>query len=296
MDDSLKSIEDVERFTGLRILGSIPEIKTDDKKKGRRRSAALSQEQQVQRIASRMVTHFEPKSPVSEAYRTFRTNIQFARFEEPPRTLLVTSAGPGEGKSTTVANLAITMAQMGTKTLLVDADLRRPVLHSIFEQDKDIGLTNILLGTTEIDSGIHELAVPNLSLLCCGTLPPNPSELLGSQAMKQLIEKLKEKYDMILFDSPPVVAVTDAAVLSTQIDGTILIISANETTRNSENRAKALLNNVRALILGAVLNNVKAGGRYGSYYYYYYYHYYGPRGDSEKKKRRKRKKRSGSYR
>ncbi|MFC1683046.1 GumC family protein [Candidatus Zixiibacteriota bacterium] len=296
MDDSLKSIEDVERFTGLRILGSIPEIKTDDKKKSPRKSATLSQEQQVQRIASRMVTHFEPKSPVSEAYRTFRTNIQFARFEEPPRTLLVTSAGPGEGKSTTVANLAITMAQMGTKTLLVDGDLRRPVLHSIFEQNKDIGLTNILLGDKEIDSAIHELTVPNLSLLCCGTLPPNPSELLGSQAMKQLIGKLKEKYDMILFDSPPVVAVTDAAVLSTQIDGTILIISANETTRGSENRAKTLLNNVRAQVLGTVLNNVKAGGRYGSYYYYYYYHYYGPRDETEKGKRRKRKKKGSSYR
>ncbi len=292
LDDSLKNIEDIERYTGLRVLGSIPEIKADGKKKSPSKRPSESQEQEVQKIASRMVTHFEPKSPVSEAYRTFRTNIQFARLDKPPRTLLVTSAGPGEGKSTSVANLAITMAQMGTRTLLVDADLRRPVLHSIFEQRKDVGLTNVLLGNTSLEEAIHELQVTNLSLLCCGTLPPNPSELLGSEAMKKLIERFKERYDVILFDSPPVVAVTDAAVLSTQIDGTILIISSGETTRNAVNRAKSLLNNVQALILGAVLNNVKIEGRYGSYYYYYYYHYYGPRGSE--KKRRKKKRRSGS--
>jgi capsular exopolysaccharide synthesis family protein len=292
LDDSLKSIEDIERFTGLRVLGSIPEIKTDGKKKSHHRRPAESQEQEVKKIASRMVTHFEPKSPVSEAYRTFRTNIQFAHLDKPPRTLLVTSAGPGEGKSTSVANLAITMAQMGTRTLLVDADLRRPVLHSIFEQKKDIGLTNVLLGNVSLEEAVHDLGVPNLSLLCCGTLPPNPSELLGSEAMRKLIVQLKDVYDVILFDSPPVVAVTDAAVLSTQIDGTILIISSGETTRNAVNRAKSLLNNVQALILGAVLNNVKIEGRYGSYYYYYYYHYYGPRGSEKKRKKKKRRSRS----
>jgi len=295
LDDSLKSIEDIERYTGLRVLGSIPEIKTNGKKKSQQKRPAVSQEQEVQKIASRMVTHFEPKSPVSEAYRTFRTNIQFAHLDKPPRTLLVTSAGPGEGKSTSVANLAITMAQMGTRTLLVDADLRRPVLHSIFEQNKDVGLTNVLLGNVSLEEAIHGLGVPNLSLLCCGTLPPNPSELLGSEAMRKLIERLKDHYDVILFDSPPVVAVTDAAVLSTQIDGTILIISSAETTRNAVNRAKSLLNNVKALILGAVLNNVKIEGRYGSYYYYYYYHYYGPRGSEKKRKKKKRRSRSSHH-
>lgn len=295
LDDSLKSIEDIERYTGLRVLGSIPEIKTNGKKRSSHKHPSESPEQEVQKIASRMVTHFEPKSPVSEAYRTFRTNIQFARLDKPPRTLLVTSAGPGEGKSTSVANLAITMAQMGTRTLLVDADLRRPVLHSIFEQRKDIGLTNVLLGNVPLEEAVHDLEVPNLSLLCCGTLPPNPSELLGSEAMRKLVERFKEHYDVILFDSPPVVAVTDAAVLSTQIDGTILIISSGETTRNAVNRAKSLLNNVQALILGAVLNNVKIEGRYGSYYYYYYYHYYGPRGSDKKRRKKKRRSRSSDH-
>ena len=166
------------------------------------------------------------------------------------------------------------------------------MLHSIFEQRKDVGLTNVLLGNVPLEEAIHKLEVTNLSLLCCGTLPPNPSELLGSEAMKKLIDRFKERYDVILFDSPPVVAVTDAAVLSTQIDGTILIISSGETTRNAVNRAKSLLNNVQALILGAVLNNVKIEGRYGSYYYYYYYHYYGPRGSEKKRKKKKRRSKS----
>ena len=286
-DDSLKSIEEVERRTDLRVLGSIPQIKISERDRSRQKTSSTSQEQEIRRIASRMVTHFEPKSPVSEAYRTFRTNIQFARFEQPPKTLLITSAGPGEGKSTTVANLAITMAQMGTKTLLVDADLRRPVLHSIFKYRKSIGLTNILLGDNHFDETIHELPVSNLSLLCCGTLPPNPSELLGSQAMRNLLDTLREEYEVILFDSPPVLAVTDAAVLSAQTDGVILVISSGETTINAENRAKTLLNNVRAQILGAVLNNVKLAGRYGSYYHYYYYHYYGPGRTMRKRKKRK---------
>ena len=285
-DDSLKSIEEVERHTGLRVLGSIPQIKISEKTKARKRTPNTSEEQEIRKIASRMVTHFEPKSPVSEAYRTFRTNIQFAQLEQPPQTLLVTSAGPSEGKSTTVANLAITMAQMGTKTLLVDADLRRPVLHSIFEYDKTLGLTDVLLGKDELDKVLHELAVKNLSLLCCGTLPPNPSELLGSQAMKRLLKELRAKFEVILFDSPPVLAVTDAAVLGAQTDGVILVISAEETTRKAENRAKALLENVRAQILGSVLNNVKVEGRYGSYYHYYYYHYYEPGRATKRRKKR----------
>jgi tyrosine-protein kinase Etk/Wzc len=285
-DDSLKSIEEVERHTHLRVLGSIPQIRISEKTKVRQRTPDTSQEQEIRKIASRMVTHFEPKSPVSEAYRTFRTNIQFAQIEQPPKTLLVTSAGPSEGKSTTVANLAITMAQMGTKTLLVDADLRRPVLHSIFEYEKSLGLTDILLGNKELDKVLHELQVKNLNLLCCGTLPPNPSELLGSKAMKNLLEILRAKFEVILFDSPPVLAVTDAAVLGAQTDGVILVISSGETTRNAENRAKTLLNNVRAQILGAVLNNVKAEGRYGSYYHYYYHHYYEPGRTVKRRKRR----------
>ncbi|KPL19313.1 MAG: hypothetical protein AMJ92_04035 [candidate division Zixibacteria bacterium SM23_81] len=288
LDDSLKDIEEVERHTGLRVLGSIPQIKVNEKKKTLRKTAGSSEEQEIITIASRLVTHLEPRSPVSEAYRSFRTNIQFSQFDRPMKTLLVTSAGPGEGKSTTVANLAITMAQMGTKTLLVDADLRRPVLDSIFKCKRSLGLTDILLGNNHMDAALHELEVKNLSLLCCGTLPPNPAELLSSQAMRDLLEQLKKNFEVILFDSPPVVAVTDAAVLGAHTDGVVLVISSGETTRKAENRAKTLLNNVRAQILGAVLNNVRAEGRYGSYYHYYYYHYYESGKKGKKKKKLKR--------
>ena len=253
LDDSLKDIEEVERHTGLRVLGSIPQIKVNEKKKSLRKTTDSSDEQEIVTLASRLVTHLEPRSPVSEAYRSFRTNIQFSRFDRPLKTLLVTSAGPGEGKSTTVANLAITMAQMGTKTLLVDADLRRPVLDSIFKCKRSLGLTDILLGNNHLDAALHELEVKNLSLLCCGTLPPNPAELLSSQAMRDLLEQLQKKFEVILFDSPPVVAVTDAAVLGAHADGVVLVISSGETTRKAENRAKTLLNNVRAQILGTVL-------------------------------------------
>ncbi|MCJ7497412.1 MAG: CpsD/CapB family tyrosine-protein kinase [candidate division Zixibacteria bacterium] len=238
----------------------------------------------MKRIASNLVTHFEPKSPISEAYRTFRTNLQFARLDSPLRTILVTSSGPGEGKSTTVANLAITMAQMGTKTLLIDSDLRRPVLHSIFSLQRNPGLTNYLAGNVPLVEIIQSTPIENLSLLTCGVLPPNPSELLGSKKMKMLLEELKEKYEMILFDSPPVIAVTDAAVLSTLLDGVVLIASSGHTSREALVRATTLLQNVNGRLIGGVLNKIKVESVYGSYNYYYYYHYYG--GAKQKRKKR----------
>ena len=282
LDNSLKSIEDVE-MAGLSILGSIPLIKSSKDKKSKKKEES-SEDYQIKRIASNLVTHFEPKSPISEAYRTFRTNLQFARLDSPLRTILVTSSGPGEGKSTTVANLAITMAQMGTNTLLVDSDLRRPVLHSIFSLQRNPGLTNYLAGNVPLREIIQKTPIENLSLLTCGVLPPNPSELLGSKKMKTLLEELKEKYEMILFDSPPVIAVTDAAVLSTLLDGVVLIASSGHTSREALVRATTLLQNVNGRLIGGVLNKIKVESVYGSYHYYYYYHYYG--GAKQKRKKR----------
>jgi len=283
LDNSLKSIEDVEA-TGLSILGSIPLIKgTKDRKS--KKEEEKSEDYQIKRITSNLVTHFEPKSPISEAYRTFRTNLQFARLDAPLKTILVTSSGPSEGKSTTVANLAITMAQMGTNTILIDSDLRRPVLHSIFNLQRTPGLTNYLAGNVPWKEIIQETPIENLSLLTCGVLPPNPSELLGSKKMRMLLEELKEKYDMILFDSPPVIAVTDAAVLSTLLDGVVLVSSSGSTSREALLRAITLLENVKGRLIGGVLNKIKVESVYGSYHYYYYYHYYG--GTKQKRKKRK---------
>jgi polysaccharide chain length determinant protein (PEP-CTERM system associated) len=286
LDTSLKSIEDIED-QGLSVLGYVPKIrrtkvvKKPDKEQGR------IQDKEVRKIASNLITHFAPKSPVSESYRTFRTNIQFTNLDSPPQSILITSPGPGEGKSTTVANLAITFAQMGTKTLLMDTDFRRPVLHSIFGLEKEIGITNYLVGKAPLEVVIKKTAVPNLDIVTCGVIPPNPSELLASEKMKMFLEQLKTEYQMILFDSPPVIAVTDAAVLSLLLDGVVLVASARQTSQQALTRAKTLLENVKAKMLGVVLNKVEAKSTYGSYYYYYYYHYYGDR--KETKKRRVRK-------
>lgn len=282
LDNSLKSIEDVEA-TGLSILGSIPLIKSSKDKKSKKEEEK-SEDYQVKKITSNLVTHFEPKSPISEAYRTFRTNLQFARLDTPLKTILVTSSGPSEGKSTTVANLAITMAQMGTNTILIDSDLRRPVLHSIFNLQRAPGLTNYLAGNVPWKEIVQKTPIENLSLLTCGVLPPNPSELLGSKKMRILLEELKEKYDMILFDSPPVIAVTDAAVLSTLLDGVVLVSSSGSTSREALLRAITLLENVKGRLIGGVLNKIKVESVYGSYHYYYYYHYYGGTKQKRKKK------------
>ncbi|RMD95603.1 MAG: polysaccharide biosynthesis tyrosine autokinase [Calditrichaeota bacterium] len=293
MDNSVRTIEDLEKL-GLPVLGSIPVIKEEDAMK---RIKVLPQSAQngnvdpvhIRRMAARLITHFAPKSPISEAYRTFRTNIQYTQVDKPIKSLLVTSPGPGEGKSTSVANLAITMAQMGSRVILVDADLRRPVLHSVFDTDRRIGLTNVLVGRVSLDDAVKETEINNLYLLPSGTLPPNPSELLGSTAMKQLLDELKQRFDMVLFDSPPIIAVTDAAVLSSKLDAVIVVVKSAQTDREAAFRATALLKNVKTHVLGALLNGVRIESMYGSYYYYYHYYYYGKEGDRKRKKKKKRR-------
>jgi polysaccharide chain length determinant protein (PEP-CTERM system associated) len=286
LDTSLKSIEEIEDL-GLSVLGYIPKIRRAEKVHKSGKEPGLIQDKEVQRIASNLITHFAPKSPVSEAYRTFRTNIQFTNLDFPPQTILVTSPGPGEGKSTTAANLAITFSQMGTKTLLMDADFRRPVLHSLFGLEKEIGITNYLVGKAPLEMIIKKSGVPNLDIITCGVIPPNPSELLASEKMKGFLEQLKAKYQLILFDTPPVIAVTDAAVLSLLLDGVVLVVSASETSQQALARAKALLENVKAKLIGVLLNKMEAKSTYGSYYYYYYYHYYGDRKEPRKKVRKR---------
>jgi capsular exopolysaccharide synthesis family protein len=288
LDTSLKSIEEIEN-QGLSVLGHIPKIRRTKKVKRSGKEQTQVQDEEVGKVTSNLITHFAPKSPVSEAYRTFRTNIQFTNLDSPPQTILVTSPGPGEGKSTTVANLAITFSQMGTKTLLMDTDFRRPILHSIFGLEKEIGITNYLVGKAPLEMVIKKTQVPNLDIVTCGVIPPNPSELLASEKMKGFLDQLKAEYQMILFDSPPVIAVTDAAVLSLLLDGVVLVACARQTSREALARAKTLLENVKAKMLGVVLNKVEAKSTYGSYYYYYYYHYYGDRKETRKIKRRVKK-------
>jgi tyrosine-protein kinase Etk/Wzc len=191
------------------------------------------------------------------------------------KTILVTSAGPKEGKSTTVSNLAITLAQLGTKVVLIDSDLRRPVIHSIFGLDKDTGLTNYLMDSIPYEKVCQKSMLDNLSIVTSGVLPPNPSELLGSRGMEEFIERLKKDFDVILFDSPPIIAVTDAAILCGRVDGVFLVVSAGSTNKDAILRARSLLDNVDARVLGALLNNLEISSAYGSSYYYYYHYYQG---------------------
>jgi capsular exopolysaccharide synthesis family protein len=212
---------------------------------------------------------------VAEAYRSLRTNISFARAQSRARTLVLTSPGPADGKSTTVANLAITFAQQGQRTLLVDADLRRAVLDKTFSVPRTPGLTEVIVGVSPLSAAVHPTTVENLFVMASGQLPPNPSELLGSDRMRDVLAEAREAFDVVLFDSPPLLAVTDAAVLSTIVDGAILVVRVGSTSREAVRRATAHLRAVHSRVLGAVLNDIDAstGGYYGGYgYYAYAYH------------------------
>ena len=205
-----------------------------------------------------LITVADPRSPVSEAYRTLRTNLDFSSLDKPIKTMLLTSAGPEEGKSTVLANMAVATAQAGRKVILVDGDLRRPTLHSIFNRKNDVGLTTMIVDDAAMESPpLQDTGVEGLQLVSSGPLPPNPSELLGSRRMEEIIAALLERADVVLFDAPPVVAVTDAAVLATKVDGVLLVINAGGTKRDYATAAKARLEKVNANLLGAVLNNVR---------------------------------------
>lgn len=204
-----------------------------------------------------LITIANPKSPVSEAYRTLRTNIQFSSLDKPLRTLLVTSSSSNEGKSTTLGNLAVTFAQAGNRVILVDCDLRRPSLHDLFGIENDSGLTNLVIGDLPATVPARDTSVPNLRLLPSGPLPPNPSELLGSQRMDRILEMLKSEADFVLLDCPPILAVTDAAVLARKVDGALLVVSAGKTKREHASKAKLLLDKVNANVIGVVLNNAR---------------------------------------
>jgi protein-tyrosine kinase len=214
-----------------------------------------------------LITHFSPRAAISEQYRTIRTNIQFSSVDESIRTILVTSSGPEEGKSTTVANLAVVFAQQGKKVLLIDADLRKPTVHYTFQLDNTIGLTNVLTKQTQLDKAAVATLVENLSVLSSGPIPPNPAELLGSKAMEDMLVAALEQFDIVIFDTPPVLAVTDAQILANRCDGTILVVGSGKTQIEPAMKSKELLLSSKGKLLGVVLNRKNAKD---SQYYYYY--------------------------
>ena len=215
----------------------------------------------------KLITKYDPKSPISEQYRTIRTNILFSSVDEEIRTLMVTSSGPGEGKSTTAANLAVVFAQQGKTVLLVDADLRKPTVHYTFNTLNTSGLTSVLTNQMSLMEAVQANDEKNLFVLPSGPIPPNPSELLSSRAMQHFMEQALEEFDMILFDTPPVLAVTDAQILASICQGSVLVVSSGSTEKDALIKTNELLSASNGKILGVVLNNKKQD-RTSNYYYY----------------------------
>jgi capsular exopolysaccharide synthesis family protein len=276
LDNTLKSPEDIRNYLNIPYLGPVPSFDIE-------REDINNPE---------LITQYSPKSTASESYRGIRTSLLFSSADSPPKIILVTSAGPSEGKTLTSTNLAITMAQAGSRVVIVDCDMRKPKVHKMFGIGRDKGMSSVLV-SNELENVLQDVIIhseiPNLDVIPCGPIPPNPSEIIGSQKMNRIMEKLQEKYDRIIVDSPPITAVTDSAVLARFVDGVMLVVHAGVTPRQVVKTGLEQVQGVDANVLGAVLNDVDTGKE--SYYYYqYYYYYYGE--DGEKKHRNRRKKRS----
>lgn len=217
-----------------------------------------------------LITQKDPKAIASEAYRTLRTNIQYSSFDKEISTILVTSTAPGEGKSVTCGNLALTMAQAGKSVLLIDCDLRKPTLHKKFTISNKKGISNFLLGQITLEEVMYKYS-DKLCLLPSGTIPPNPAEMLSSKKLKEFLKSMKGVFDYIIIDSPPVMAVTDAQILSTIVDGVLIVAASGQTQKEGLVKAKERILKVDGNLLGVVLNKMpmKTGKGYGNYYYYY---------------------------
>lgn len=226
-------------------------------------------------MLDKLISLSNPKSRAAEAFRTLRTNIQFSSLDKELKTIVVTSAQPSEGKSTVMVNLAITFAQSGKKIILIDCDLRKPTVHKKLQISNSEGLTNVLTQSKTLDECIKETEVENFYVMTCGPIPPNPAELVGSNRMKNLLKDLKASFDIILIDAPPVLAVTDAQILSTLADGVIFVAAYAQSEKYAIVKAKELIDKVGSKLLGVVLNKVPdKSGRYyygGNYYYNYTY-------------------------
>lgn len=214
-----------------------------------------------------LITIADKSSPIAEQYRTIRTNIQFASADRKIQTIVVTSSGPSEGKSTTAANIAVVFANSGQRVLLVDADMRKPTIHKTFGLTNEVGLSKVLSSNNSVLEMSRPSIVDNLSILTSGPKPPNPSELLGSTRMNQVIEEARHLYDVIIFDMPPVVTVTDAQIMASKADGTLLVVRENVTRKDALTKAKDLLAMVQAKVLGVVYNGAQNLKDQGYYYY-----------------------------
>ena len=291
-DTSIGAVEEVEEFLGVRVLGIVPYIDFDELRMTlQERSDKEIDDDQLWRSA-RLVSHFAPKTTSAEAYRALRTNINFVKLETQIKTIVFTSSSPQEGKTTCSCNLAIAMAQAGHKVLLVDGDFRRPVVSKVFGIHALPGLTDVILGNyewrrvvrsiTDIMMGkmtMEEIMITpgldNLSIITCGTIAPNPAELVNTRANADFLKEAHEEYDFVIIDAPPVLAATDAAIWGTKADGVIIVYQVGKVARGALKRAKAQIDNVKAKIIGVVLNGLKAEISPDFEYHDKYYYYYG---------------------
>ena len=276
MDTTIRSPEDVEKL-GIPVLTFIPAFGSDDNKLDRNQT---------------LVTLTAPQSPPSESYRTMRTSIENSLPDHgKSKAVIFSSPAPKEGKSTAIANLAVSAANSGRKVLLVDADLRRPVQHQIFDVEREPGLSNALIGEMPVRECIKKTMVPGLHMIPCGNIPSHPAELLGSSKMEKFVTLVRQHYDLVLFDAPPVIAMADTLVLAKYTDGAVIIVSAGQTKSLGLEKANEMLTANNANVLGTVVNRFNANKVYYSYYRYYYqnYYYYSPDGEQKSRKKRKRK-------
>lgn len=272
LDDSVKTSDDVGRNLGLPTLALIPHYNNYDKRK-----LALTPKNGGGNGSTALITLDDRKSPMAEAYRHLRTSLLFSSAGKPPQTILVTSSQPSEGKTTTAINTAITLAQSDADVVIIDCDLRRPRLHNHFGLENTHGLTNYLSGEKDTGNLLKSYAgLPRLKIITSGPIPPNPAELLSSQEMKNLLQSLKGKYKHVIIDSPPAISFTDAAILSTLVDGVVLVAMAGKSSVHLMRRFKQRLGTIGARIYGVVLNGIKANSIEYDYYNSGYYNYYNP--------------------
>ncbi|MDP2863375.1 MAG: AAA family ATPase, partial [Desulfobacterales bacterium] len=291
-DTSMGAAEDVEQFLGAHVLGIIPHVDFDELKVTlQEKSANNIDDDKLMRIAQ-LISHFAPKTTPAEGYRALRTNINFVKLEKDIKTIAFTSSAPQEGKTTVAVNLAIAMAQMGKKVLLVDGDFRRPVISKIFGIPSVPGLTDVILGNYEWRSVVRSITdiimgkmtmeeimvtpgLDNLYIMTCGTIAPNPAELISTRVNADFIKESHEEYDFVIIDAPPILAATDAAIWGTKVDGVIIVYKVGTVARGALKRAKAQVDNVKARLIGVVLNGLKAEISPDFEFHDKYYYYYG---------------------
>ncbi|MBU1863713.1 MAG: polysaccharide biosynthesis tyrosine autokinase [Candidatus Omnitrophica bacterium] len=259
VDDTIKGADDIARIVQWPFLGNIPQMLEDEGEDSIRKD---------------LFARDYPTDPISEAYRTVRTSILFSSTKEKPvKSILVTSPGPAEGKSVTVCNLALTMVQRESRVLLIDADMRKPRLHDVFNKKNEIGLSNFLAGHVPFKEIVQKSDIDNLSLVCAGPIPPNPSELLGSSRLKEFIREAENEFDFIFFDSAPVAVVTDSVIVSHVVDGVIIVLECGKTSRKVLPRIHQTFHDAGARVIGVLLNRIDITGSHYEYYSYYHKYY-----------------------